>query len=196
MTAGPGLVGSLLVGLSFGKALAYRLGVPFVGVHHLVGHLISAELADPELEPPARQPVDECVLLCHEQRVPDRQDGDGRAETYATSPLGDRGEETATPAPAESSATRRDRRREAAEQRRRLQPLRSELKRLEQAIGQLTAERATLEAILADPALYAADAKERLKGLLLEQARVDAALGEAEEAWLAVGEQIEAAQQD
>jgi N6-L-threonylcarbamoyladenine synthase len=52
VTAGPGLVGSLLVGVSFGKALAYRLGVPLVGVHHLVGHLISAELADPELRPP------------------------------------------------------------------------------------------------------------------------------------------------
>jgi len=51
-TAGPGLVGSLLVGLSFGKALAFRLGAPFVGVHHLEGHLASAELADPELVPP------------------------------------------------------------------------------------------------------------------------------------------------
>jgi N6-L-threonylcarbamoyladenine synthase len=52
VTAGPGLVGSLLVGLSFGKALAYRLGVPAVGVHHLEGHLASAELADPGLRPP------------------------------------------------------------------------------------------------------------------------------------------------
>jgi N6-L-threonylcarbamoyladenine synthase len=52
VTAGPGLVGSLLVGLSFGKALAYRLGVPVVGVHHLSGHLASAELADASLRPP------------------------------------------------------------------------------------------------------------------------------------------------
>jgi len=52
VTAGPGLVGSLLVGLSFGKALAYRLAVPVVGVHHLVGHLITAELADESLRPP------------------------------------------------------------------------------------------------------------------------------------------------
>lgn len=49
ITAGPGLVGSLLVGLSFGKALAYRLGIPVVGVHHLAGHLASAELTDNEL---------------------------------------------------------------------------------------------------------------------------------------------------
>jgi len=52
VTAGPGLIGSLLVGLSFGKALAYRLGVPMVGVHHLTGHLASAELADPSLRAP------------------------------------------------------------------------------------------------------------------------------------------------
>ena len=52
VTAGPGLVGSLLVGLSFGKALAYRLDRPVVGVHHLEGHLASAELAAPDLVPP------------------------------------------------------------------------------------------------------------------------------------------------
>ncbi len=52
VTAGPGLVGSLLVGLSFGKALAWRLGIPCVGVHHLAGHLAAAELAEPALVPP------------------------------------------------------------------------------------------------------------------------------------------------
>jgi N6-L-threonylcarbamoyladenine synthase len=51
VTAGPGLLGSLLVGLSFAKALAYRLRVPVVGVHHLAGHLAAAEIADP---PPPR----------------------------------------------------------------------------------------------------------------------------------------------
>jgi N6-L-threonylcarbamoyladenine synthase len=52
VTAGPGLVGSLLVGLCFGKAFAYRAGLPLVGVHHLAGHLVAAELAEPELRPP------------------------------------------------------------------------------------------------------------------------------------------------
>lgn len=51
VTAGPGLVGSLLVGLSFAKALAYAKGLPFVGVHHLVGHLVAAEVAA-DLSPP------------------------------------------------------------------------------------------------------------------------------------------------
>ncbi len=46
-TAGPGLVGAVLVGLTFGKALAAGWGVPFVGVNHLEGHLLSP-LLDPE----------------------------------------------------------------------------------------------------------------------------------------------------
>ena len=52
VTAGPGLIGSLLVGLSFGKALAYRVKCPLVGVHHLEAHLAAAELADDTLERP------------------------------------------------------------------------------------------------------------------------------------------------
>ncbi len=48
-TAGPGLIGSLLVGVSFAKALAYRLGVPLIAVHHIEGHLASARLGDKPL---------------------------------------------------------------------------------------------------------------------------------------------------
>lgn len=48
-THGPGLVGALLVGLSYGKALAWGLGVPFVPVHHLAGHLAAATTEAPFL---------------------------------------------------------------------------------------------------------------------------------------------------
>ncbi|HKC51696.1 MAG TPA: tRNA (adenosine(37)-N6)-threonylcarbamoyltransferase complex transferase subunit TsaD [Myxococcota bacterium] len=48
-TAGPGLIGSLLVGVSFAKALAYRLGKPLIAVHHIEGHLASARLGQPPL---------------------------------------------------------------------------------------------------------------------------------------------------
>ena len=43
-TAGPGLIGSLLVGLCFGKALAFARDIPLVGVNHLEGHLYAATL--------------------------------------------------------------------------------------------------------------------------------------------------------
>jgi tRNA N6-adenosine threonylcarbamoyltransferase len=49
-TAGPGLVGALLVGATTGRALAWGWGVPAVGVHHMEGHLLAPMLED---EPPA-----------------------------------------------------------------------------------------------------------------------------------------------
>ena len=45
-TRGPGLVGSLLVGLSVGKAMACAAGIPFVGVNHIEGHIAAIFLAD------------------------------------------------------------------------------------------------------------------------------------------------------
>ncbi|MEO6629497.1 MAG: tRNA (adenosine(37)-N6)-threonylcarbamoyltransferase complex transferase subunit TsaD [Aquihabitans sp.] len=51
-TCGPGLVGSLLVGVSTAKALALVWGVPFVGVNHLEAHLYAALVEDPSLELP------------------------------------------------------------------------------------------------------------------------------------------------
>jgi len=48
----PGLVGSLLVGVSGAKALAMAWGVPFVGVNHLEAHLFASTLEQPDLEPP------------------------------------------------------------------------------------------------------------------------------------------------
>ncbi|MBD3372179.1 MAG: tRNA (adenosine(37)-N6)-threonylcarbamoyltransferase complex transferase subunit TsaD [Candidatus Coatesbacteria bacterium] len=51
-TYGPGLTGALLVGLNFGKALAWGLGVPFVGVNHLAAHLQAPLLAEGAPRPP------------------------------------------------------------------------------------------------------------------------------------------------
>jgi N6-L-threonylcarbamoyladenine synthase len=52
VTAGPGLVGALLVGVMYGKTLAMSLDRPFIGVNHLEGHLFAPTLEDPELAPP------------------------------------------------------------------------------------------------------------------------------------------------
>ena len=53
VTQGPGLVGSLLVGVSFAKAAAAASGLPLVAVHHLAGHIESLVLHNGELELPA-----------------------------------------------------------------------------------------------------------------------------------------------
>jgi N6-L-threonylcarbamoyladenine synthase len=52
VTKGPGLVGPLLVGVSFAKAYAYALDKPLVGVHHIRGHVAANYIEHPELKPP------------------------------------------------------------------------------------------------------------------------------------------------
>jgi N6-L-threonylcarbamoyladenine synthase len=52
VTSGPGLVGALLVGVMYGKTLAFSENLPLIGVNHLEGHLFAPTLEDPELEPP------------------------------------------------------------------------------------------------------------------------------------------------
>lgn len=52
-TQGPGLAGALMVGFGFGKALAWALGIPFVGIDHMEGHLFAPRLENVDYEPPA-----------------------------------------------------------------------------------------------------------------------------------------------
>jgi N6-L-threonylcarbamoyladenine synthase len=52
VTAAPGLVGALLVGVSYAKALAFSVGRPVIPVHHMEGHLFAASLEHPEAVPP------------------------------------------------------------------------------------------------------------------------------------------------
>ncbi|MCF7977002.1 MAG: ATP-binding cassette domain-containing protein [Chromatiaceae bacterium] len=87
--------------------------------------------------------------------------------------------------------SKKDLRRHEAEQRARLQPLRRELKRLEQRPESLSAQAEELDQQLADPALYDADAKSRLLSLMNKKRQVDAELADVEQAWLTTGEALE-----
>jgi N6-L-threonylcarbamoyladenine synthase len=53
VTQGPGLIGSLMVGVSFAKAFAFGLGIPCVGVNHIEGHVYSVVFENPPIEFPA-----------------------------------------------------------------------------------------------------------------------------------------------
>ncbi len=79
-TAGPGLVGALLVGASCAQALAFAWGVPAVGVHHMEGHLLAPML---EEQPPQFPFVALLVSGGHTQLV--RVDGIGRYELLGES---------------------------------------------------------------------------------------------------------------
>ena len=52
VTCGPGLVGALLVGVSYAKGLAFARGLPLIGVNHLAGHIAANYLTYPDLKPP------------------------------------------------------------------------------------------------------------------------------------------------
>jgi len=51
-TAGPGLIGALLVGAAIGRSLAWAMGVPAIGIHHMEGHLLAPMLEEPAPELP------------------------------------------------------------------------------------------------------------------------------------------------
>lgn len=52
VTYGPGLVGALLVGVSFAKSLSFATGIPLIGVHHIEGHICANYIENKELKPP------------------------------------------------------------------------------------------------------------------------------------------------
>jgi len=79
-TAGPGLVGALLVGASCAQAMAFAWGIPALGVHHMEGHLLAPML---ESNPPAFPFVALLVSGGHTQLV--RVDGIGRYELLGES---------------------------------------------------------------------------------------------------------------
>jgi ATP-binding cassette, subfamily F, member 3 len=100
------------------------------------------------------------------------------------------------PAEDAQAPSRREQRRIEAQARDRLsaqrRPLQKQVEVLERELAQLGARRKQLESTLADPNLYGADSRERLKTCLEEQAQVSARLHDAEERWLDLHAQLEA----
>ena len=91
---------------------------------------------------------------------------------------------------------RRAQRRREAEHRRRLQPLRHAVRRLEERFEQLDEEHRLLEAQLADTGLYADERKQDLKAVLESKGRLERALEEAEAHWLEALEALEGAERE
>jgi ATP-binding cassette subfamily F protein 3 len=108
-----------------------------------------------------------------------------------------RGSDTPEPAvTARPAADRRVRKRAEAERRRALQPLRRSVEVAEQRVETLETQRRELERQLADPSLYAADAKARLQPLLLRKAELDREHERAEADWFEAAEALERAEQE
>jgi ATP-binding cassette subfamily F protein 3 len=94
----------------------------------------------------------------------------------------------------QSAAARKQQKREQAELRKRLQPLRSKVSRAEQALEAAQQQRVQLENQLADSQLYTDSNKDRLKALLLEKAELDSRCERLEQDWLEASEALEALQ--
>ena len=93
-----------------------------------------------------------------------------------------------------SAEARKNKRRDEAERRQRLQPLKREAERREKDVLRLESKKASLEQQLADPGLYEAQNKERLRALLSEQTHMLQELAAAEELWLVAHEALEQAE--
>jgi ATP-binding cassette subfamily F protein 3 len=93
----------------------------------------------------------------------------------------------------ESAADRKQRRRDEAAERNRLSPLRAAVQRQEQKLEQLARERAVVEAQLAGPELYQPAARAQLDAVLAKQKDLQWQSAQAEAAWLAASEELEAA---
>jgi ATP-binding cassette subfamily F protein 3 len=102
--------------------------------------------------------------------------------------------EARAPAVATTEKASQQRRRDSAEQRKALAPLRSRLTRCEKRMQELAAQAQTLDTQLADPALYAASERKRQLDLTAQRARVAQETESVESEWLEVSEELERAQ--
>jgi ATP-binding cassette subfamily F protein 3 len=140
-----------------------------------------------------RSIADSLWLVANCQAAPFDGDLDDYAEWLARP--GETAPEAAD-AGTDTAQERRAQKRAEAERRNRLSPLRTGIRNLEEEIAKLEAERASIEAALAEPAIYAAALKDELRRQLERRREVARALAHAEERWIAASEELERAQQE
>ncbi len=131
--------------------------------------------------------VSDEFYIVHDGRA---QPFDGDLEDYAKW-LADAQSASETPAVTDTADSRKQRKREEAERRNRLTPLREAIARCERELERLARELAAVRAQLAEPDTYATAAKERLRNLLEDQARLSRDTEDIEAQWLQATEELE-----
>jgi ATP-binding cassette subfamily F protein 3 len=136
-----------------------------------------------------RAVADDLILVDQGVAQPFDGDLDDYARWFMTR---EKTEEARLAAPSANSAEqRKQRKREAAELRSRLSPLRNEIAKLEQQLAQAQGERTRIEAELVDENIYAAAAKQKLQDVLRRQTENLRTIQRIEEQWLAATERLE-----
>ncbi len=142
-----------------------------------------------------RSVTDQLWLVANRQVSPFDGDLDDYRQWLNEQKKSDDPATTDAPPPA-TTVSRKDQRKQEAERRKRLKPLTDALKKAEQQLEQYQQKQSELEQQLADPGLYEAANKDRLKQCLAEKQQLDQALERAEETWMDALEQLENAQHD
>lgn len=140
-----------------------------------------------------RAVADDLILVDQGRAAPFDGDLEDYARWFTVSAAGS-GEEVA--APKLAAEQKKQRKREEAERRNRLSPLRAEVARLEACIAELERKRQEIESALAAPEIYGEQAKQQLQKLLKVQAGLGREMSASENAWLAATERLDAEMSD
>jgi ATP-binding cassette subfamily F protein 3 len=137
-----------------------------------------------------RAVADELILVDQGRAVSFDGDLDDYAKWFTTREEAETAEEPSSAAL--SAEQKKQRKREEAERRNRLSPLKAEIARLEKQLERLEKERATVETALADPEFYHPASKQKLQELLQKQAQLKRDISNTETQWLTATEKLDA----
>jgi ATP-binding cassette, subfamily F, member 3 len=137
-----------------------------------------------------RAVADELILVDQGRAVPFDGDLDDYAKWFTTREEAETAEEPSSAAL--SAEQKKQRKREEAERRNRLSPLKAEIARLEKQLERLEKERATVETALAEPEIYNPASKQKLQELLQKQAQLKRDISNIETEWLTATEKLDA----
>ena len=133
------------------------------------------------------------LLLVHAGRVDEFSDELDAYPAWLSAHLRSSRQDSAAQAQSVSANQRRERKRDEADRRKALQPLKKALGDCEALLERLQTKQAKLEAGLADTAIYAEQRKDELQGLLREKAALGRELAKVEQAWMEAAEALEQA---
>lgn len=139
-----------------------------------------------------RAVADELILVDQGRAGPFDGDLDDYAKWFQTREAAETNADEETSAVALSAEQKKQRKREEAERRNRLSPLKADIARLEKQLAKLEQERATVETALAEPDIYNPSAKQKLQDLLQKQTQLKRDIANVETEWLTASERLEA----
>jgi ATP-binding cassette subfamily F protein 3 len=139
-----------------------------------------------------RAVADELILVDQGRAQPFDGDLDDYAQWFTKREESETATESTATSGTLSAEQKKQRKREEAERRNRLSPLKAEIARLEKQLAKLEQDRVAIESALAEPDIYDAGSKQKLQELLQKQAQLKRDIASTESEWLAASERLEA----